>query len=105
VPDTACGSPAWMIWLSISGMPTSPVIVSAISWLRAAMPSLRAWRNLARSSVEVWLQPSKAALAAATARSTSSGVPSGIDPMTSSVEALTTSMVPEPVEGTHWPSM
>ena len=44
------------------------------------------------------------ALAALAARSTSSGVPSGMLPMTSSVVELVTSIVPVPVEGTHAPS-
>ena len=60
---------------------------------------------LPRSSGSVRPQLSKAALAAATALSTSSAVPSGMRPMTCSVEALTTSMVPLPVEGTQAPSM
>ncbi len=47
----------------------------------------------------------KAALAAATARSTSSVVPSGTVPMTSSVVESITSIEPEPVDGTQAPSM
>jgi hypothetical protein len=43
--------------------------------------------------------------AAATALSTSSGVPSGMCPITCSVVEFTTSIVPLPVEGTHDPSM
>ena len=82
-------------------MPTSPQIVSAISWLRAPRASARPWMNLPRSAGEVCDQVSKADFAAATARSTSSAVPSGMRPITSSVLALITSIEPEPVEGTH----
>ena len=46
-----------------------------------------------------------AALAAATAASTSAGVPSGIVPMTSSVVELVTSSIPVPVLGTQAPLM
>jgi delta 1-pyrroline-5-carboxylate dehydrogenase len=60
---------------------------------------------LARSSADVAAHAGKAALAAATALSTSSAVPSGIFPITSSVVELMTSMDLVPVEGTHAPSM
>ena len=86
-------------------MPTSPQIVSAISWLRAPMPSDMACRNLDRSCGSVCDQVSNAVFAALAARSTSSAVPSGIRPMTSSVEALITSIEPVPDDGTHAPSM
>ncbi len=46
-----------------------------------------------------------AAPAAATAASTSAAVPSGIEPMTSSFDGLTTSMLPLPAEGTQVPPM
>ena len=58
-----------------------------------------------RSSSGVADQAGKAALAAATARSTSSVVPSGTVPMTSSVVESMTSIDPEPVDGTQAPSM
>ena len=64
-----------------------------------------AWMYLPRSSLDVAPQVSKAALAAATARSTSAAVPAGTEAMTSSVEGFSTSMVSEPVDGTHEPSM
>jgi hypothetical protein len=48
-------------------------------------------------------QPGKAALAAATAASTSSAVPSGMVPITSSVVELVTGSVPLPVLATHVP--
>ena len=62
-------------------------------------------RYLPRSSTEVCDHAGNAALAAATALSTSSAVPSGIVPITSSVVELMTSIVPVPVDGTHAPSM
>jgi hypothetical protein len=94
-----------MIIDRFSGMPTSPATSCAISIERACSPSVMRWRYLARSSREVSAQAGKAALAACTARSTSSAVPSGMRPITSSVPALITSMVPVPVDGTHAPSM
>jgi len=50
-------------------------------------------------------QLGNAALAAATALSTSAAVASGIVPITSSVLELMTSMVSVPVDGIHAPSM
>ena len=102
---TIAGRPAWIIWENTIGMPTSPVTVSAISCMRAVRPSCSCWRYFARSSTVVELQVSKARHAAFAARSTSSAVPSGMRPMTASVVALTTSMVPDPVDGVHAPSM
>lgn len=99
------GRPAWIMLAHMRGMPISSEITWAISSLRAPSASARRWMYLPRSSGSVWLQVSKAALAAATAASTSAAVPSGMDPMTCSVEALTTSMRPVPVEGTQAPSM
>ena len=104
-PMTIAGRPAWIICENTIGMPTSPVTVSAISCMRALRPSCSRWRYLARSSTVVELQVSKARRAAWAARSTSSAVPSGMRPMTSSVVALSTSMVPDPVDGVHAPSM
>ena len=63
------------------------------------------WMYLPRSSCGVAAHAGNAALAAATALSTSSAVPSGMVPMTSSVDELMTSRVPAPVDGTHAPSM
>jgi hypothetical protein len=51
------------------------------------------------------LHESNAARAARQALSTSSAEPSGIVPMSSSVDALITSIVPFPVDDTHAPSM
>ena len=99
------GRPAWIIPAQVIGIPTSPAMTSAISPLRAASPSWRRRRYFWRSSTSVWLQAGKAALAAATALSTSAAVPLGMRPMTSSVAALITSIVPEPSEATHAPSM
>ena len=104
-PMTIAGSPAWISWEKTIGIPTSPQIVCAMSSMRAFRPSWRRCRYFARSSTGVVLHAPKARRAAATAASTSSAVPSGTRPMTSSVVAFTTSMVSEPVEGTQAPSM
>ena len=104
-PQFAAGRPAWMSMLRFSGMPTSPATVCAISAMRAPRPSVMRWRYFARSSRGVFDHAGNAALAAATAFSTSSGVPSGIVPITSSVVELMTSSDPAPVEGTHAPSI
>ena len=77
------GRPACTIELSHLGMPASRVITVAISSMRAARPSPMRVSTLARSSGVVVDQPGKAALAAATAASTSAALPSGIEPMTS----------------------
>ena len=90
---------------SVKGMPTSWAMRVAISSVRADRPSWIRARILPRSSADVADQAGKAAAAAFTALSTSSGVPSGMLPMTSSVVELMTSSVPLPVEGTHAPSM
>ena len=94
-----------MALLKPSGIPTSPATVSAISSTRTPIASWIRWRNLERSSTGVVDQLGNAALAAATAASTSAGVPSGIEPMTCSVDALITSMVLFPVDGTKAPPM
>jgi len=86
-------------------MPTSPAISWPISAMRVWSPSVIRWTYLARSSTEVSAHAGNARRAACTARSTSSAVPSGIRPMTSSVVEWTTSSHPVPVEGTHAPSM
>jgi hypothetical protein len=79
--------------------------VVAISSLRAASPAAIARISSARSTSPVCDQLSKAARAAATARSTSSGLPCGMRPITSSVAAFTTSIVSLPVGSTHSPPM
>ena len=89
----------------MSGMPISSEMTWAISSDRAARPSWMRWMYFPRSSGSLVPHASNAALAAATALSTSSAVPAGMLPMTSSVEALTTSMESLPVEGTQAPSM
>ncbi len=90
---------------NMMGMPISSEMTWAISSLRAARPSAMAWMYLPRSSLVVWPQVLKAALAAATALSTSAAVPAGMAAMTCSVEGFSTSMVSDPVEGTQAPSM
>ncbi len=99
------GSPAWIMLAHMRGMPSSSEMVWAISSLRAARPSAMAWTYLPRSSGEVRPQVSNAALAAATARSTSAGVPAGTAAMTCSVDGLMTSMVSVPAGATQAPSM
>ena len=86
-------------------MPTSCEMMAAISSVRAARASPMRVSSLARSSREVAAQPGKAAAAAWTALSTSSGVPSGMVAMTSSVAESMTSSVPVPVEATQAPLM
>ena len=63
---------------SMSGMPTSLAMVSAISSLRSASFSEIRSRKSPRSLGLVLAQPSKAAAAASTARFASSTVPAGI---------------------------
>ena len=100
------GRPAWTIIENVIGEPSSCEMSAAIS-------SWRSWslqrdqRCTGRRGLRsgTWLHDSNAARAAATARSTSSAVPSGMRPMTSSVEALTTSIVPSDDGSTHWPPM
>ena len=99
------GSPAWTAVDRPIGMPSSCAIVAAISSLRAARPAAIARIRFARSTSGVCDHDSKAARAACTARSTSSGVPCGIRPITSSVDAFTTSIVSDPAGSTHLPPM
>ncbi len=99
------GRPAWTSRLRLLGIPTSWDTRVAISSIRAMRPSVMRVRYLPRSSTEVVDQESNAFRAAATALSTSSAVPAGTFPITSSVVELTTSIVPLPVEGTQAPSM
>ncbi len=88
------------------GMPTSWATSVPISGTRALRASASRSTALARSSTEARDQSSNAPRAAATARSTSAGPPSGTVPMTSSVAALTTSITPSPASGgTHEPPM
>ena len=99
------GRPAWIIVDQVIGMPTSPAMTWAISGVRACSASFRRMRYFWRSSTGVAAHPSNAVRAAVTALSTSLAVPSGIEPITSSVPALMTSIVPVPSEGTQAPSM
>ncbi len=101
----AVGSPTWIIRVSFSGMPISVAISAASSSPRSFSLAPTAASSSTRSSGVVLDQESKAARAARTARSASSGVPSGIRPMTSSVEGFTTSIVPSPAGSTHSPPM
>ena len=62
-----------------------------------------AWTRRARSATGVAAHPSKAARAAATARSTSAAEPSGTWPITASVAGLTRSMTSDDAGVTHPP--
>ena len=99
------GSPIWTSWDSTRGIPTSWAIRLATSSIRAVNSRLTRVRSSVRSFTGVAAHPGNAARAAATARSTSSGDPSGTVPMTSSVVESITSRVPVPADGTHSPPM
>ena len=99
------GEPAWIMVASFTGMPTSPAISLPISSMRAFNPSWILKRYAARSGAGVTDHASNAARAAATAASTSAVVPSGMRPITSSVEALMTSMDFVPMGAAQWPLM
>ena len=70
--------PTWIAAESGFGMPTSWVITSAISSRRASSSSATRRSSLPRSGADVSDHAGNAALAAATARSMSAGVPAGI---------------------------
>ncbi len=97
--------PTWIAAESGLGMPTSCVITSAISSRRASSSSATRSSNLPRSGAEISDHAGNAALAAATARSMSSGVPAGMVAKTSSVAESITSSVSVPAGVTHAPSM
>ncbi len=104
-PKVIAGSPAWMPIDWAMGMPSSAEMSAAISSARSCRRTATAAHSSARSSTGTCDQPSKAARAAATARSTSSAVPAGMRPMTSSVVALTTSIVSLDEDAVHSPPM
>ncbi len=66
----------------------------------AANPSI--YESL--SSRGIAAHSGKASLAALIAKSTSSFVPAGVDPITSSVEGLITSILSDPLEEIQFPS-
>jgi hypothetical protein len=101
--NVVIGRPTWMICDSRTGIPISSVMSLASGSMRDWSPSAMRCRYFARSSAEVSAHPGNASFAAATARSTSSGVPSAMRPTTSSVVGLTTSIVSVPVEDTQAP--
>ena len=104
-PKSIAGSPAWICRASGSGIPTSAATRAAISSARSASAALIAVQASTRCSTGTCRQASKPARAAVTARSTSSGVPSGIRPITCSVVESITSIVPSPDGSTHSPPM
>ena len=99
------GRPTWTSWDSHLAIPVSLEMVVAISSVRAPRASPIRLRYLARSSGDVAAQSGNAALAAATARSTSEAEPEGIVAITSSVTESMTSSVPAPSEAVQAPSM
>jgi hypothetical protein len=106
VANDIVGRPAWIIIDRFIGMPTSREISAAISSPRAASAAAIARQASSRSAIDDCDQTSKAARAAATARSTSPAVASGTRPMTSSVVESITSRTPPPPSGsTHSPPM
>ena len=104
--DVACrrrpaGRPAWISCERNIGMPTSPQIVSAISWLRAPRPSARPWTNLRplgrrRSATRPRRRPWPRRRRGRRRRR----CPRGCGPSPLRCVALITSIVPEPV-GRH----
>ena len=99
------GSPTWISWDSHLAIPVSLEIAVASSSARAPSASPIRLRNLARSSTDVLDQVPNAALAAATARSTSAAVPAGTVAITSSETESTTSIVSVESDGVQAPSM
>ncbi len=89
----------------VKGMPTSWEMSVAISVVRADSASWTRSRVLDRSSLDVADHSPKASAAHRAARSTSSGVPAGMVPMTSSVAELMTSITSLPVDETQAPPM
>jgi hypothetical protein len=101
----ASGPATCIIWAILMGVPTSAEIVSASSSARALSTSAIRPRYLPRSPGAMAPHSSKAARAAATARSASSAPPAGTSAMTSSVAGLTTAMVSVASDATHFPPM
>ena len=93
-PKLAMGRPTCTSWDRTRGIPTSWVMRSASSSIRAPRVSLTWVRRAVRSPTGVADQAGKASRAAATARSMSSIVPSGTVPMTSSLVESMTSIDP-----------
>ena len=104
-PKSIVGSPAWIAFDSATGMPSSEATSAAISSERSASLAAMPAHASARAVIGVWLHVSNASRAAATALSTSAGVPSGTRPMTSSVAGLTTWIVLSVAGSTHSPPM
>ena len=97
--------PTWIAAESGFGIPTSCVMISAISSRRASSASATRCSNLPRSGAGCSDHAGNAALAAATARSMSAGSPAGMVAKTSSVVESITSRVPVPAGATQEPSM
>jgi hypothetical protein len=87
------------------GIPDSRVMMLAISSDRSSRPSA-IWRHTAaRSAADRSAQVGKAVAAACAARSTSSRVPSGVDPITWPFVESIMVRVALPVEAAQPPSM
>jgi hypothetical protein len=90
---------------ALRGLPASAASRSASSSACSSIRSASLNSAAARSPGGVAAQPSKARLAAATARLTSSSVDSGISAIVSPLAGLTTSSVAPSAESTNSPSM
>ena len=91
VLKVASGRPTWIGRACRAGIPSSVAMRTVSSSARASSPSAMRVSASWRTSSGACDHAGKAARAAATARSTSAGVPSGMRPATSSVAGLTTS--------------
>ncbi len=98
-------APAWARSAIDSGAPISWLIVSPMSVIRVWYTSMIRSSRASRSSTGVCDHVSNAALAAATAASTSACVPIAIVVIGSSVAGLITARVVSPSGSTHAPSM
>jgi hypothetical protein len=104
-PNDAMGSPTWIRFERVKGMPTSWEMSSPRASMRAPRAPATADNSSTLCLTGVADHDGKACFAAATALSMSSVVPSGTLPITASVVESMTSMDPSLLEGTHAPPM
>ena len=102
---TTRGVPTMAIFEYSIGVPTSFVMSSASSAVRFLKDSEREFNTLILSSIGELDHPPKASLAANTALSASSKVPSGTLPITSPVAGFSTDIRPSPLDSVHEPPM
>ena len=102
---TTRGVPTMAIRLYPIGVPTSAVMVCANSSVLSLMAAESLFSISIRSSIELEDQAGNASRAAMTAASTSDWLPTGTEPIVSSVAGFTTSMTPSPFASTHSPLM